>query len=598
MNDSIEIKGNTSGIRQSVLDDMEQLFHMDMELLRHQFVSQPLLEAMARFTTRINREIMVYIARDGMVMEVLVGQHDRVGLPDVRVRRGKRRLTGVRCIHTHPNGAPNLSHLDVQALYRMRFDAMAAIGVRDGIATGIEVGLLEDIRPNGDYDLTRLGPFAPEVLPQEDLLTRIAHNDERILHAARIITAMERDEERAILVGLDSAESLDELERLADTAGAIVLDKVLQPKLKPDAAFFIGQGKARDMALQRQSLEANLVIFDDELSGAQMRNLEQTVGCKVIDRTTLILDIFARRAVTREGKLQVELAQNKYRLPRLTGAGTELSRLGGGIGTRGPGESKLEVDRRAIRRRITDLEHEVKELGKQRGVRRQMREKTGVATVAIVGYTNAGKSTLLNALSGSDVMAEDKLFATLDPVTRRVELEDRPVLLTDTVGFIKKLPHDLVDAFRSTLEEALHADLLLHVVDGSATDMAEQYHTAEAVLNSLGATGKPRIVAVNKADRFEGREIYLDVGSAQRVDISAATGQGLEALREAIGRTLEQAKAVHTFEIPYDRGDVTALAHKLGEVLAEEYEERAIRLQARLDAESAARIAKVLAEGK
>ena len=598
MNDSIEIRGNITGIRKSVLAEMEQLFHMDMELLRHQFASEPLLTAMADFTTRINREVMVYIARDGMVMEVLVGQHDRVGLPDIRVRRGKRRLTGVRCIHTHPNGAASLSHPDVQALKRMRFDAMAAVGVQDGLVTGIEVGLLEDIHPNGDYDMVRLGIFQPEDLPQEDLLERIAQNDERILRGARVITSMEREEERAILVGLDSEESIDELERLADTAGAVVLEKVLQPKLKPDPAYFIGQGKARDLALRRQSLEANLLIFDDELSGAQIRNLEQTVGCRVVDRTTLILDIFARRAVTREGKLQVELAQNKYRLPRLTGAGTELSRLGGGIGTRGPGESKLEVDRRAIRRRITDLEREVRELGRQRGVRRQMREKNGVPTVAIVGYTNAGKSTLLNALSGSDVTAEDKLFATLDPVTRRVEIAGRTVLLTDTVGFIKKLPHDLVDAFRSTLEEALYADLLLHVVDGSAPDVAEQYATAESVLNSLGATGKPRVVALNKVDRLEGRAVYLDIGSAQRVDISAATGQGLDDLRQTIDKALQQVRAVHEFEVPYDRGDVAALAHQLGEVLAEEYGEQAIALRARLDAESAARITRMLAGGR
>ncbi len=598
MNDSIEIRGNIAGIRKSVLAEMEQLFHMDMELLRHQFASQPLLAAMADFTTRINREVMVYIARDGMVMEVLVGQHDRVGLPDIRVRRGKRRLTGVRCIHTHPNGAASLSHPDVQALKRMRFDAMAAVGVQDSMVTGIEVGLLEDIHPNGDYDMVRLGIFQPEDLPQEELLERIAQNDERILRGARVITAMEREEERAILVGLDSEESIDELERLADTAGAVVLEKVLQPRLKPDAAFFIGQGKALDLALRRQSLEANLLIFDDELSGAQIRNLEQTVGCRVVDRTTLILDIFARRAVTREGKLQVELAQNKYRLPRLTGAGTELSRLGGGIGTRGPGESKLEVDRRAIRRRITDLEREVRELGRQRGVRRQMREKNGVPTVAIVGYTNAGKSTLLNALSGSDVMAEDKLFATLDPVTRRVEIAGRTVLLTDTVGFIKKLPHDLVDAFRSTLEEALHADLLLHVVDGSAPDVVEQYATAESVLNSLGATGKPRVVALNKVDRLEGRVVYLDIGTAQRVDISAATGQGLDDLRQTIDKALQQVRAVHEFEVPYDRGDVAALAHQLGEVLAEEYGEQAIALRARLDAESAARISRMLAGGR
>ncbi len=595
MNEELKIKGNTTGIRKAVLDEMETLFAMDMELLRHQFISQPLLDGLAAFTARANREVMVYVARDGMVMEVLVGQHDRVGLPDIRVRRGKRRLTGVRCIHTHPNGAPGLSDLDIQALLRMRFDAMASVGVTpEGLVTGMEVALLEDILSTRDYELTRLGPYAPKDIPQEELLERIRENDERILKAARVIAAKETDDERAILVGLDDEESLDELERLTDTAGAEVLQKVLQQKNKPDAAFYIGQGKADELALMRQSLEANLFIFDDELTGAQLRNLEEALRCKVIDRTALILDIFARRATSREGKLQVELAQNKYRLPRLTGEGVALSRLGGGIGTRGPGESKLEVDRRAIRRRITDLEREVKEVTRQRGVRRSMREKTGIATVAIVGYTNAGKSTLLNALSGSDVLSEDKLFATLDPVTRRVELEGTPVLLTDTVGFIKKLPHDLVDAFRSTLEEALHADLLLHVVDASASDACEQYRVAESVLNSLGAADRPRVIALNKIDRLNGVQPVLDCGEATRVDISAATGEGLDALREAIRTVIESTKREYAFSVPYDRGDITALAHKLGEVVAEEYAEDGFTLRAVLDEESAARITKAL----
>lgn len=593
MNDSIKIKGNVAGIRQSVLDDMEQLFSMDMELLRHQFISRPLLIALTDFTERINREVMVYIARDGMVMEVIVGQHDRVGLPDVRVRRGKRRLTGVRCIHTHPDGNPRLSSVDTSALLRMRFDAMASVGVLKGAAIGVEVALLEDINPKGDYVLTRMGPFRWEDIPQETLLERIRQNDERILQAARIITSMETDEERAILVGLDSSESIDELERLADTAGAVVLQKVLQQKSKPDTATFIGQGKVKDLALVKQSLEANLFICDDELTGAQLRNLEELLGCKVIDRTALILDIFARRAVTREGKLQVELAQNKYRLPRLIGVGTELSRLGGGIGTRGPGESKLEVDRRTIRRRITELERDVKELEKQRSVRRVMREKTGISTVAIVGYTNAGKSTLLNALSGSDLTAEDKLFATLDPVTRKVELPNSTVLMTDTVGFIKKLPHDLVDAFRSTLEEALRADLLMHVVDASAPDAVEQYRTAESVLESLGASGKPRIIVLNKTDRLDG-PLYFDTGTAPRVDISAETGFGLDKLRAEVETAIARSVKVYEFSVPYDKGDVVALAHRLGEVKSEQYEEGHTQISVVLDEEGAARITKLL----
>ena len=594
MQEPNEIKGNIKGIRQSVLDDMMALFDMDMELLRHEFVSAPLLDALVRFTALINREIMVYIARDGMVMEVILGRHDRVDLPDIRVRRGKRRLTGVRAIHTHPEGGAALSDVDISALLRMRFDAMASAGVEGSAFTGMEVALLEDVDERGEYAVERMGPFRRAQIPQEELLERIRQNDERILKAARVLTSMETQRERAILVGLDSRESIEELARLADTAGALVLETALQQKAKPDPATFIGQGKAKDLALTRQSLEANLFIFDDELTGAQIRNLEELLGCKVIDRTALILDIFAGRAATHEGKLQVELAQYKYRLPRLIGTGGELSRLAGGIGTRGPGESKLESDRRVIRRKITELEHEVRELKKQRGVRRLMREKAGIASAAIVGYTNAGKSTLLNALSGSDVLAEDKLFATLDPVTRRVELPGLPVLFTDTVGFIKKLPHDLVDAFRSTLEEALHADLLLHVVDASSPDAADQYRTAEAVLESLGASGKPRVVVLNKIDRLEGSPLYFDTGSAPRVDISAAAGLGLDKLLNAITEALQRRVKAYEFNVPYDKGDVLALAHRLGEVKSQQYEEGHTHLTVVLDEEGAARMERML----
>lgn len=589
-----QIKGNTAGIRQSVLADMQRLYGMDMELLRHQFVSEPLLDALVSFTEKTGREVMVYVARDGMVMEVIVGRRENDSLPDLRVRRGKLRLTGVRCIRTRPDGIPALTGSDIRALMRMRFDAMACVGVLGGEASGMEVGLLEDIEPGGEFEAVRLGPFPRGDIPQEELLRRIRRNDERILEASRTLAQAETQRERAVLVGIDGVESVDELGRLADTAGAEVLEKVLQRKGSPDPAYFIGRGKARELALLRQSLNANLFIFDEELSGAQLRNLEKLLGCKAIDRTALILDIFARRAATREGKLQVELAQHKYRLPRLAGSGAALSRLGGGIGTRGPGESKLETDRRAIRRRIAELEREVRELDKQRGVRRAMREKAGIATVAVVGYTNAGKTTLLNALSGSDLAAEDRLFATLDPVTRRIELPGMPVLFTDTVGFIKKLPHDLVDAFRSTLEEALHADALLHVVDASSPEAADQYRTAEAVLDSLGASSKPRIVALNKIDRLEGSPVFMDTGGAPRVDISALSGQGMDKLLAAIGEILAHIKKTYTFDIPYGRGDVAALAHRMGEVKSEEYAEGHMRLTAVLDEEGAARIGRLL----
>lgn len=322
------------------------------------------------------------------------------------------------------------------------------------------------------------------------------------------------------------------------------------------------------------------MIVDDELTGAQVRNLEEIVGCRVVDRTALILDIFAQRATTREGKLQVELAQMQYQLPRLTGLGVALSRLGGGIGTRGPGETKLEVDRRRIRRRITDISRELREVKRQRNQRRERRERNEVPVVALVGYTNAGKSSLLNLLSGANVLAEDKLFATLDPVTRRIRLPSgMDCLLVDTVGFISKLPHDLVDAFQSTLEEALHADLLLIVQDVADPNFADQAVVVDQVLTSLGAGGKPVLRAYNKHD------LAPEV-SADREDVvllSTRTGEGVPELLAAIQSRLQHLHRRLELTVPYDRGDVVSFLHKYGSVLEEEYGEAGCRICALVD---------------
>jgi GTP-binding protein HflX len=329
-------------------------------------------------------------------------------------------------------------------------------------------------------------------------------------------------------------------------------------------------------------MEIDLAILDDELTGAQQKNLENILGVRVIDRTALILDIFAQRAQSAEGKLQVELAQMKYRLPRLQGMGTVLSRLGGGIGTRGPGETRLEVDRRRIRRRIDDLEGQLKEIKKQRDLRRARREKTGQTTVALVGYTNAGKSTLLNALSGADVLVEDKLFATLDPVMRQVELpENRRCLVVDTVGFIRKLPHQLVQAFRSTLEEALYADLLVVVSDFSSPEYAAQRATVFEVLNDLGAGDKPILEALNKADRVN---VTGMIEPADAILISAKQGRGLEALKAEISRRIASMRHRAELLIPYDKGSVLSLIHSKGQVLSEEYTDTGTKVVALLDA--------------
>jgi GTP-binding protein HflX len=315
-------------------------------------------------------------------------------------------------------------------------------------------------------------------------------------------------------------------------------------------------------------MELDLAIFDDELTGAQARNLEEILGCRVIDRTALILDIFARRAQSYEGKLQVELAQMKYRLPRIQGLGVALSRLGGGIGTRGPGETQLEADRRRIRNRITDLERDLRQLTRQREQRRARRRKVDQTIVALVGYTNAGKSTLLNALCGADALVEDKLFATLDPMLRNMALPgNRECLLADTVGFIRKLPHQLVQAFKSTLEEAVSADLILIVSDAASPDYAAQREVVADVLSELGAAGKPTMEALNKADALK----ELPEAAKGAIPISALTGYGLDELRHEIGSRLAKLSHKARLTVPFNQGAVLSLIHERGQVLNEEY---------------------------
>ncbi|RYD05597.1 hypothetical protein N752_08485 [Desulforamulus aquiferis] len=397
-------------------------------------------------------------------------------------------------------------------------------------------------------------------------------------------------EERAVLVGVKisneheqkASESMEELVRLADTAGAIVLGEFLQKRQRPDSATFIGKGKAEELASYCQELEANLVISDRELSPAQARNLEDIIGVKVIDRTQLILDIFAKRAQTKEGKLQVELAQLKYLLPRLMGQGTSLSRLGGGIGTRGPGETKLETDRRRIRKRITDLEKELADVQKHRALLRAERKTEPLPMVSLVGYTNAGKSTLLKRLTGAEVLVEDKLFATLDPTTRRVVLPNNDViLLTDTVGFIQNLPHHLVAAFRATLEEVQQADLLLHVVDASHPNNEDQIAAVEKVLSSLDAIQKPSIMVYNKVDLVtDMHNVYT--ADSPNVPISAATGAGIEELLSLITDCLKERYTTVKLTIPYYNANLASILHQKGRVIREKYGERGIEVEAEI----------------
>lgn len=372
--------------------------------------------------------------------------------------------------------------------------------------------------------------------------------------------------------GLHPEYSLDELVQLAETAGVEVADRMTQNRENRDPRYLIGKGKVFELKELMERHGANTAIFDQELSGAQVRNLEEMLDAKIIDRTQLILDIFAQRAKTREGIIQVELAQLSYLLPRLAGHGKNLSRLGGGIGTRGPGESKLETDRRHIRRRIGELKRQLEEVTRHRKLHRSRRQETGVVQLALVGYTNAGKSTLLKALTAADVLVENRLFATLDPTTRIMELPGgKEVVLTDTVGFIQNLPHDVVASFRATLEEANEADLILHVVDASSPMRKEQMEVVERILDDLGAGGKPQLVLYNKIDLCDPEQLEMLPSVKGSMKISAFDEDDLERIRQAVQQEL--SGGMRTFRIPADRGNLTPFLYRIGDVVGQQYDE-------------------------
>ncbi|WP_297436398.1 GTPase HflX [uncultured Clostridium sp.] len=583
------IYGKTNGVRNTMINELEKIY--DMVVPKHSVCTQEIVNIIAMVSSYIDREVSVAINRKGKVISVAIGDSTSVEIPLIDIN--EKKLSGIKIVHTHPNGICRLSALDVSALLKLKLDAIVAIALEDEKVKDLSVGfctVLNDVLLCEEY---------PHVTTEQALsinaLDKITHIEELI----KTSDAREDDSEKAILVGTDSQDSLVELKELAKACDIPVVEVVYQNRSKIDTAFYIGKGKAFEVARLRQELRANLIIFDDELSGSQVRNLESATGVKVIDRTTLILEIFARRAKSREAKIQVELAQLKYRTARLTGLGTVLSRTGGGIGTRGPGEKKLEIDRRKIRDEIVELQKELKKIKKTREVQREKRNKQNIPQVSLVGYTNAGKSTLRNTICDfaaqdnqvkAKVFEADMLFATLDTTTRAVNLPSNiPITLTDTVGFVKKLPHELVEAFKSTLEEVIYSNILAHVVDASSEDAELQVEAVEEVLTELGAMEKATILVLNKIDLIseerlnELKELYKD--KYKVVAISAVERINLDDLLLEIEDQLPDKPVLREYMIPYSDQQVVAYLHRGANILEEDYRDDGTYIKAQVDKE-------------
>jgi len=537
-----DVLGNTLGLKPSQLHALRRTYRRRVDA--RSIVTSELARHLCEISAETHRQIGVLLDRKGDVHSVIVGDARKLELPDVgRGRAGESRLRGLRLVHTHLDGEP-LSRDDHTDLALLRLDLVAALEVLDGGLPG-KVHYAHLLPENAQGAMWK-DEVAPGVhaLDYDALAGPLALEEEfaRARSLRRTSGA-----ERAILVGFggkgrgraEAEASLEELRELARTAGVEVLEATLQLRRDPDPRYLIGKGKLEDIVLRSMQRMATMIVFDAELSPSQARHIAEATSLKILDRTQLILDIFAQRAQSSDGKLQVELAQLKYLYPRLVGRDDSLSRLAGGIGGRGPGETKLEIDRRRVRDRITALERRIEALGESRHLRRKQRNDRGLPVLSIVGYTNAGKSTLLNALTGSAVLAEDKLFATLDPTSRRLRFpRDREVIITDTVGFIRDLPPDLVNAFRATLEELRDADLLLHVVDASDPRHDEQVIAVDRILDELGLAEKRRVLVMNKVDRLPPGEGAALAHRAGAVAISAATRDGIPDLLHACDRLL------------------------------------------------------------
>ncbi|MDL5045611.1 GTPase HflX [Oscillatoria amoena NRMC-F 0135] len=557
------IYGNLQGLKSSQLKQLQRLYHQ--RLPGDRITTPEFAQRMAAISTEINQPVCSYINRRGQVIRVGVGSPRQTQIPPLELPRyGAERLCGIRCVATQlkisPPGEADLTAMAIQRLDALVLLTLSGSGFerRGGGATGyVKDTYLAHLIPHPEVNWTISPPYSLDVLTNQDFLDLVEGLEEEF-RARYVAQQVDLDHDRVLVVGLKTdkispqrfEDGLQEVSRLVETAGGDVLKVMRQKRSQPHPQTVVGAGKVQEIALAVQTIGANLVVFDRDLSPAQVRNIEVQTGVRVVDRTEVILDIFAQRAQSRAGKLQVELAQLEYSLPRLTGRGRAMSRLGGGIGTRGPGETKLETERRAIGQRIARLQQEVNQLQAHRSRLRQQRQHHEVPTVAVVGYTNAGKSTLLNALTNAEVYTADQLFATLDPTTRRLVVphavsgEPLALLLTDTVGFIHELPPPLIDAFRATLEEVTEADALLHLVDLSHPAWQSHIRSVMALLSQMPTTPGPALLAFNKIDCVDGDTLALAQEEyPQAVFVSAGERLGLETLRSKLGQLVKYAIA-------------------------------------------------------
>ena len=573
---------NKSGIRQSYIKELDDLIGYEME--NQVLLDETILEIMKRLTLATKREVLICTNDKNRVQWVNIGDAATVNIGNAEMLYHVKALNKYRVIHTHPGGNPRLSDEDFSAAKKQNLQCIIAIGVDEKIPTSFSIGV-----PVVEEATMEYGQALFKTLKELNKFPL----EHYILLADRFIKDdpnnkfdSEDEEERALLIGLDLpgnkgvdlVDSMEELRQLVKTAGGTVLEQVCQARSQIDTTFYVGKGKLQELIKVIQNNDINLIVANDELNSRQIANIEAATGTKTVDRTTIILDIFARHAKTKEGKLQVELAQQKYRMSHLKGLGIVMSRTGGGIGTRGPGEKKLETDRRHIRKQLEELEARIERINKSNQLNAGQREKNKIKTVGLIGYTNSGKSTLFNRLTQSEVVTKDGLFITLDSTLRKVDPEHGDYLVSDTVGFIDKLPHDLIKAFKTTLMEVETADLLLHVVDVSNHNYEAQITVVNQVLMDIGAGNKKVMMIYNKIDKLspEDRDALV-LKNQQAVEaltlyISAKEGLGVDILFETIGRVLIGEKRQIKLLIPYDDNKSLALLHEMKVVQEIDYQ--------------------------